>query len=70
MTAFDQENDVTIKTAKLPGNIRAFSLCAECGRVVVLNDAMTDAAMRTSYRHELAHFERCDHDNQDYKEYA
>lgn len=70
MTAYDDKNDVCIYLRELPGNIRAFSLCGEHGKIVVINSALTDRAMKKSYQHELLHFNHGDHDNQDYQEYT
>ena len=69
MTAYDSENEISIHIRDLPGNVRAFSLCGQNGRIVVLNSALTDKAMKKSYLHELAHFDRGDHTNEEYQEY-
>lgn len=69
MTAYDSENEISIHIRDLPGNVRAFSLCGQNGRIVVLNSALTDKAMKKSYLHELTHFDRDDHANEEYQEY-
>lgn len=70
MTAYDGENEVSIYLKKLPGNVRAFSLCLADSRIVVLNDCLSPVAMREAYQHELLHFLWKDHDNELYREYG
>ena len=70
MTAYDSENEISIHIMDLPGNVRAFSLCVNDGKIVVLNSALTAKAMKKTYLHELAHFDRNDHVNEDYQEYT
>jgi len=69
MTAYDGENEVSIYLKKLPGNVRAFSLCLADSRIVVLNDCLSPTGMHEAYQHELLHFLRKDHDNESYREY-
>ena len=70
MTVYDSEHEVSVYIRALPGNVRAFSLSGENGRIIVLNSALTNSAMRKSYEHELIHFERGDHENREYQEYT
>lgn len=70
MTNYDSENDVSIFIKKLPGNVRAFSLKKSENKIVVLNDCLSVDDMRKSYHHELLHFQRGDHEDEEYVEYA
>ena len=70
MTAYDSENEISIHIIDLPGNVRAFSLRGNNGKIVVLNSALTAKAMKKTYLHELLHFERNEHDDPEYQEYT
>ena len=63
-------NCIRVVLAKLPGNVKAFSLLNADSYTVAVNTDLGPVEQLDAIRHELAHIKRGDHYNPDYWEYS
>ena len=64
-----EENEVILQD--LPTSVRGFVFQDADGEPrIVVNSRLTREANRKTYDHERGHIDRCDMDNEDYREYG